>query len=245
MRKPTDLGGAPTDYGMARPRHPPLKRQAAFFDVDETLIALKSMFAFLRFYLFERGESEATYQRLTDQLHTAADRGVSREDINRHYYRLYAGESVEHLAAVGRRWFQSTIDEHSWITATRAAYQQHQNDGTACGLISGSFFACIDPIAEHLAAAWTDTTRLVIRSGQLTGDVYYPMIAQQKATAINSRIRTQQLDAAQCSAYGDHASDLPMLSSVGHPVVVGDNAVLTRHAAEQGWPHLPATCATA
>ena len=32
------------------------------------------------------------------------------------------------------------------------------------------------------------------------------------------------------------ASDLPMLSAVGHPVAVNPDSKLERHAREQGWP---------
>ena len=48
--------------------------------------------------------------------------------------------------------------------------------------------------------------------------------------------RWDGLDLAQCYAYSDSASDLPMLQAVGHPVAVNPDARLARHARANGWP---------
>jgi len=52
------------------------------------------------------------------------------------------------------------------------------------------------------------------------------------------------VDLRSSHAYGDHASDLPVLSLVGRPVVVGDDPVLAGHAALRGWTRLPGASAT-
>lgn len=213
--------------------------RAAFFDVDETLIAVKSMFTFLRFYLGERGESADTYQRLTDPLAAAAVAGVPREEVNRRYYRLYAGEPAARLSAAGRRWFAHEIDNRAWITGTVHAWRGHQDHQALLGLVSGSFFACTDPIAEHLAATWVDATEPGIRRGRLTGEIRQPMIGRRKGVAVTARMQSGNLTPERCAAYADHPSDLPMLRAVGCPVAVGDNPVLSDLAARHGWPRLP------
>ncbi|MEQ1699786.1 MAG: hypothetical protein ABMA25_06730 [Ilumatobacteraceae bacterium] len=48
--------------------------------------------------------------------------------------------------------------------------------------------------------------------------------------------RWEGLDLAQCWAYSDSASDLPMLEAVGHPVAVNPDAKLERVAGQRGWP---------
>ena len=48
--------------------------------------------------------------------------------------------------------------------------------------------------------------------------------------------RWDGLDLNQCYAYSDSASDLPMLSAVGHPVAVNPDGKLERHARANGWP---------
>ena len=54
--------------------------------------------------------------------------------------------------------------------------------------------------------------------------------------AIDEVARWEGLDLAQCYAYSDSASDLPMLTAVGHPVAVNPDAALERHARLNGWP---------
>ncbi len=46
---------------------------------------------------------------------------------------------------------------------------------------------------------------------------------------------------ADCFAYGDDLSDLPMLLEVGHPVVVGGHTGLAQEAGLRGWPVLGPT----
>lgn len=228
------LGGAPRTPDELVVRD----ASAAFFDVDETLIAVKSMFAFLRFHLHECGESPSAYDRLASQLNQAVADGVPRVEINRRYYRFYAGESAAKLAASGRRWFEQALTQGLWVAETKAAYRRHQEHGAKTGLMSGSFFACLDPIADHLGATWVDATQPLLRRGELTGEVHFPMIGAQKAAALDRRARRHGLDLARCAAYGDHPSDLPMLQHVGFPVVVGDNPTLVQTAAANGWPCL-------
>jgi phosphoserine phosphatase len=86
-------------------------RRAAFFDVDETVLAFKSMFQFMAYYLDDRGEPPSTWQRLARELRAAAT-VLPRHEVNRRYYRLLAGESVPRLAVAGRAWFARECARH-------------------------------------------------------------------------------------------------------------------------------------
>lgn len=211
---------------------------AAFFDVDETLVRVKSMFHFLKFYLSRRGEPEETYEKLVYGLHTAAAQGVSRQEINRAYYRLYAGENAERLATAGQAWFEHYEPQDLFIPETGAELRSARDRGDFVVLVSGSFFACLDPIAERLGADWAFGTRPVIRRGELTGEVVIPLIGDTKGRTAQVAAAVRGLDLARSRAYGDHASDLSLLRSVGRPVVVGEDPVLVQHAAAHGWQRL-------
>jgi|SRR5882757_4320529 len=210
----------------------------AFFDVDETLVRVKSMFHFLKFYLRRRGEPEGTYEKLVQPIHAAADRGDPRQEINRTYYRLYTGESAAGLAAAGRAWFAHYAERGLFIAETTAELRAARERGDFVILVSGSFFACLDPIADYLGADWAFGTRPVVRRGTLTGEVVIPLIGDTKARTACVAAAVKGLDLASSCAYGDHASDLSLLRSVGRPVVVGQDAVLSRHAAAHGWRQL-------
>jgi HAD superfamily hydrolase (TIGR01490 family) len=56
-----------------------------------------------------------------------------------------------------------------------------------------------------------------------------------KAQAIRELAERRGFDLAQCYAYSDSESDLPMLRAVGHPVAVNPDSTLARVAREEGW----------
>jgi phosphoserine phosphatase len=56
-----------------------------------------------------------------------------------------------------------------------------------------------------------------------------------KAQAIRELAAAEGFDLAQCYAYSDSESDLPMLRAVGHPVAVNPDTTLARVAREEGW----------
>ncbi|MFC9733105.1 HAD family hydrolase [Streptomyces roseolus] len=219
---------------------------AAFFDVDETLVRAKSMFSFLRFHLARRGEPDGTYDRLTAGLHRDAARGVPRAEINRSYYRLYAGEHRAGLAETGRAWFDALLAGGDvFLDETVARLERHKERGEFVVLLSGSFFACLDPVRARLGADWAIGTRPVVRAGVLTGEVVTPMIGDAKGRAARAVAAVRGLDPAACTAYGDHATDAELLAFAGKAVVIGDDPVLAEHAARLGWERLATAPAAA
>ncbi|MFE9676973.1 HAD family hydrolase [Streptomyces sp. NPDC006259] len=217
-------------------------RRAAFFDVDETLITAKSMFLFLRLWLAANGDDGTLYRRQADALRATVTQGLPREVGNRAYYRNFAGAPAADVLAAGRAWYADyrRLPE-AFVTSCVAALERHRAAGDTVVLVSGSFEACLAPIAEDLGAD------LVLCSdpqtapdGTYTGDVGTPMIGAAKTEAVTKAIADLGVAASDCFAYGDHSSDLGMLGAVGHPVVVGDDAVLGDIADKKGWPVLPA-----
>ena len=75
-------------------------RRFAFFDVDETLISIKSMFDFLPSWGARRGAPEQA-QELASSLEQARAAGTSREQLNRLYYRGVRGAALAELMAAG------------------------------------------------------------------------------------------------------------------------------------------------
>ncbi|MFC3995594.1 HAD family hydrolase [Nocardiopsis sediminis] len=222
------------------------RRRAAFFDVDETVISAKSMFDFLRYWMERngaRGEDGAEYERTAGRLRDLAHNGgLPRTEVNRAYYRLYAGVPLAELMEAGRAWYARYRERpDAFVPASLAALAAHRRSGDTVVLVSGSFPGCLEPIAADLGADLVLCTEpLAGDDGILTGEVRRPMIGEAKADAVQQTIADLGLDPADCSAYGDHATDLDMLGRVGHPSVVGEDPVLLAHARENGWPVLSA-----
>jgi HAD superfamily hydrolase (TIGR01490 family) len=214
-------------------------RSAAFFDVDDTLIAMTSMFRFLAFDLAARGESPDAFRVAIDELGRLKAAGQQREETNRAFYRNFAGRDTVEIMNNGRAWFAA---EHAagglFVQRTHAAFVAHARQGDLTVLVSGSFLPCLDPISVHLGADVVLCTQLEIVDGIYSGEITTPMIGAEKARAAVATAAQFDIDLVKSHAYGDHLSDLPLLEMVGHPVAVGNNSQLGHIADSRGWRRL-------
>jgi HAD superfamily hydrolase (TIGR01490 family) len=211
---------------------------AAFFDVDETLISVKSMFSFLEYYYRECGYPAEKYAESTRWLGEMLATGMSRAAANLKYYELFAGHDA---VRVGQAWFEAGLAGGALFRpGVRSALDAHRDAGELIVLVSGSFGACLEPIRQHVRAGVLLCTVPEVVAGRYTGRVLTPIIGEAKAAAVRRLMAARSLRPADCHAYGDHASDLPLLEAVADAVVVGDDPVLLEHARLRSWRRLPA-----
>lgn len=231
---------------VSRPLRP---ARIAFFDVDETLIDIKSMFSFLEFHLADPDRYCAAAGALTH----AAQAGVPREETNRAYYRNYTGMERAAVAESGRRWFARQRQRDGFFhQEVVGELRRLQAGGFRVALVSGSFLACLEPIAVHLGADHVLCSEPEVAAGRYTGEVLTTVIGEVKATAARTLMARSGARPEECVAYGDHESDLPLLTCVGAAGVVGDDPVLAEHADRFGWlrlrgasaPPVPSTSGT-
>ncbi|MEU3288646.1 HAD-IB family hydrolase [Streptomyces longwoodensis] len=212
----------------------------AFFDVDETLITVKSMFRFLRFHYRERGLPESAYDQAAGTLRRRSAAGISRLVTNREYYRLYAGRPREELFAHGRAWFDAELACGTLLHLPVVnALARHRARGARIVLVSGSFRPCLEPVAALLGADDILCSEPSYEGGYCTGVVQRPVIGAEKGRLARALMRRRAVDPSRAAAYADHASDLDLLRSVGHPVAVGEDLVLGAHVAGVGGGTLP------
>jgi HAD superfamily hydrolase (TIGR01490 family) len=214
-------------------------RRAAFFDLDETLISVKSMFRFLEFHLALRGMPPAVYQQVRADLDELSAAGRTRQYTNKKFYRVYANQQVAQVVSHADAWFAAELaGGHLFHGEVLNALRRHTAAGDHVVLVSGSFPPCVEPVARHVGADRVVCTSPEIVDGCYTGEVDRPVIGQAKADAVRTVLAELGLTAGPAYAYGDHASDLPMLREVGHPVVVGADPILAVIAEESGWHRL-------
>lgn len=216
-------------------------RIGAFFDVDETLITGKSMFDFLRFHLADPHTSVERQARRWAELDKAIRTGtLSRAEVNRDYYRIYQGLPADQLAEQGARWFarQRALPGFTQPEVLRSLVR-HRLAGHVVVLVTGSFPACVDPLRDAVGAQHVLCSRPVVDAdGMLTGEIERPMIGEAKADAMRDLAGKHGVSLPLSFGYGDHASDLPLLLEVGHPVVVGTDPVLDEYAERNQWLRL-------
>jgi phosphoserine phosphatase len=77
-----------------------------------------------------------------------------------------------------------------------------------------------------------------IVDGRYSGEVEFYAAGSSKVDGVRELAAERGYDLAQCYAYSDSSSDLPLLESVGHPSAVNPDRALRRVAVENSWPIL-------
>ena len=160
---------------------------------------------------------------------------MPRAEINKAYFRLFAGALAADVVSSGRRWFAAENQRPGFFhPRVLAALRAHVRAGDLTVLVSGSMPACVEPVARFVGAGAVLCSRPEIVEGRHTGAVR-PMIGTAKAAAVTELAAAHGLDLGASSAYGDHLSDVAVLALVGDPVAVGADPALADHATAHGW----------
>ena len=217
----------------------------AFFDVDGTLLKGISLLAFLKVFYQRKYEHLLCVGKLAYRFYLIKAWGVnkiigSREHLNRLYYKCYRNQPIDYVANIGEDWYQAIKrSENSFHEEVIDELRWHQRRGGEIVFVSGSFNACLKPLANDLDVQNFLCTELLVENGKYTGDIKSSLIGSGKVKAIQNFINTKNFrNINDCYAYGDHMSDLPMLKLVGNPRVVAGNADVELWATQNEIPIL-------
>lgn len=215
--------------------------QAAFFDLDKTVIAKSSTLAFGKpFYkagflgrrtLMKLGMAQLFYVLFgadEDQLERARDQLL----------RLTAGW---HRAEI-EQLVEETLDEVADpLVYAEALFliDEHKRNGRRVILVSASPEQIVRPIGRHVGVTEIIATRIKTDSaGFFQRELERYAMGPGKADAIRELAEREGLDLEGSYAYSDSITDVPMMEVVGNPVAVNPEKDLRRIAEERGWPIL-------
>jgi HAD superfamily hydrolase (TIGR01490 family) len=225
--------------GHAALTAPPDLTAAAFFDVDNTMMVGASMFHLARGLASRKYFSTADLAGFAWQ-HVKFRVGgkESREGIQsmrEQALSFVAGRSVAELVALSEEIYDELMVDRIW-TGTRALAQMHLDAGQRVWLVTATPVELAQVIATRLGltgALGTVSETVDDRyTGKLVGDLLH---GPAKAQAVRALAATEGLDLRRCTAYGDSANDIPMLSVVGTAVAINPDLRLRDIAREQGW----------
>jgi HAD superfamily hydrolase (TIGR01490 family) len=212
----------------------------AFFDVDGTIININSMFSFLRFFYSVHsaytGQLKYEFFRFNTLLYEKI--GVSRERLNKRYYKCFRNFPVKYIKLLALEWFKKEVESKSEIfySEVLSEINKHQKSGGEIVLVSGSFYPCLGPLADFLKIKSVLATSLESEKGFYTGKILQQTIGEGKAVSIKKFLKEKCFSSNElCYAYGDHISDINMLQTVGHPCVVAKDRSLITYAKKQRW----------
>jgi HAD superfamily hydrolase (TIGR01490 family) len=212
--------------------------EAAFFDLDKTVISRSSSLALSR-PMYDAGLvtrsvlMKAVYAQLVYLLQGADDRRMDR--LKDEVMALTKGWDRAQVEEIAREALTSLIDPYIYLEALDLM-ELHRARGRAVFIVSSSPQEVVRPLAEHLGPVEVIATRAAVDGdGRYTGEMEFYCAGENKAVAIRQEAERRGIDLAGSYAYSDSISDLPMLEAVGHPVAVNPDRDLRKIATERGW----------
>jgi HAD superfamily hydrolase (TIGR01490 family) len=213
---------------------------AAFFDLDKTIISRSSALAFApsfyRLGLISRTKVvRGACAQLTFRLSGASHYRMER--IRDQVAALCRGWDAAQITQIVTDNLAAVIGPHVYAEA-RALVGQHRQQGHDVLIVSTSGQEIVGPIAASLGACEVIATRLEVASGRYTGGVEFYAYGQAKADRVRELAQQRGYRLADCFAYSDSVTDLPLLEVVGQPRVVNPDRALRKVARDRGWPVL-------
>jgi HAD superfamily hydrolase (TIGR01490 family) len=213
---------------------------AAFFDLDKTIIARSSTLAFSREFqaggLITRGAMlRSAYAQMVFAL-GGADHD-QMEKLRQFLSDLVTGWDVATVREIVHDTLANTVEPLVYSEAVKLI-EDHHAQGHDVVIVSASGMEVVAPIGEMLGADHVIATLLEIEDGKYTGRIDYYAYAEEKARALEEMAAERGYDLAECYAYSDSVTDVPMLEAVGHPHVVNPDKDLRKVATAQEWPVL-------
>jgi HAD superfamily hydrolase (TIGR01490 family) len=212
-------------------------RAAAFFDLDKTLMEGSSALHFGRAaykagMVSRRQLARDAWANVKFRLNGSTDEGT--EALKERILRSIAGVRQRDLARLGPDVL-SGILPRVYPQMLQIAWG-HQDAGRPAYIVTAASQELAEMLARVLALDGGIGMRSEVRKGVYTGRLAGPMTYREgKAQAVRELAEADGIDLAASYAYSDSESDLPMLRSVGHPVVVNPDKELARVAGEEGW----------
>jgi HAD superfamily hydrolase (TIGR01490 family) len=217
--------------------------EAAFFDLDKTVIAKASMVAFGRSFLREGLVSRRTMLRALYGQLVYMHLGASEEKLARvreSALKLTKGWEQSRVQDIVRDALENVVEPIIYREAADLI-EEHRGAGREVYLVSASPEEIVAPLAEYLGADGAIASRARIEEGRYSGEMDRYAYGPFKAEAMRELAAARDIDMAASYAYSDSYTDAPMLEVVGHPFAVNPDRVLLKLARERGWEVLSFT----
>lgn len=211
--------------------------EAAFFDLDKTIIARSSPLALSRSF-FKEGLIDRSfllkslYAQLVFHLMGADEEKMER--MREEASRLTAGWDQQRVRRVVTEVLEEVISPIIYGEALELMHD-HRSAGRMIVIVSSSPEEIVEPLADMLRVDHFIATRPSVEDGKYTGELDFYAYGPHKAEAIRELAEQKGIDLEGSYAYTDSVTDLPMLEVVGNPVVVNPDKDLRKLATERDW----------
>lgn len=215
------------------------KIEAAFFDVDNTILRGSSSFLFGK-AAFKKGFfNRKDFWRMAWQQARFIKRGEKQktlEQIRDRALALIEGHRASDLTNLTDEVYENYISPKLWPETVRIA-KEHIAAGREVWLVTATPKEISEVIAHRLGlTGGLGTIVEVGADGIITGKlVGRTLHGKAKRRAVLQLAEDRNIDLSRSFAYSDSVNDLPLLTAVGKPVAVNPDVPLRYYAKEAGW----------
>lgn len=218
-----------------------IMKQAAFFDLDKTVLSRSSTLALSR-TMFREGFIgrtaliKAAFAQVAYLL-VGADH-EKMEAMRQEAGELTKGWPRDRVLELVREVMDEVITPLVYAEALQLIHD-HQAHGHVVYLVSSSPEEIVLPLAASLGVKEVIATQAEVDTdGRYTGRLSFYCYGSNKSDAIQQHAQLADIDLSESFAYSDSATDVWMLWTVGHPVAVNPDRDLRRICEAQDWPVL-------
>ena len=211
----------------------------ALFDLDNTLLAGDSDYAWGEFLVHENKVDPDHYARMNAQFYDDYQQG--KLDIFEYLrFALAPLAALEPLELVAlHRKFMNEVVSKMWLPAAEALVEKHRQAGDQLMVISATNRFIVEPICHRFGITEVIATEAEQKDGRYTGRVAgVPSYQQGKVTRLKSWLKASGETLEGSIFYSDSINDLPLLEVVDNAVAVNPDALLLAEANKRGWPVL-------
>lgn len=212
--------------------------EAAFFDLDKTILAKSSVLAFGKplyreGFISRRTIARVVYAQFVYMLVGADEAKMER--VRESMLKLTRGWDHERMKEIVRDTLEAVIEPIVYAEA-RDLLEEHLAAGRKVVIVSSSPSEVVEPLARYLGVRHVIATRAELdEEGRYSGELAFYAYGPHKAEAIIEMAERDGIDLGESYAYSDSVTDLPMLETVGHPVACNPDRELERVALEREW----------
>jgi HAD superfamily hydrolase (TIGR01490 family) len=155
--------------------------------------------------------------------------------IMNYAFRFLENWKVEDFEKLINQFFQEILKKRIF-RETEVIINKHKEKNRDLLIISNAIVPIVEKLSSYLKVAKYLGTQLEIKNGLYTGKIIGNIVyGNNKVSLIKKYCQQNNLSLKNCWAYGDHASDIPILELATFACAVNPDTKLYQEAQKRGW----------
>lgn len=211
-------------------------REAAFFDIDGTLVDCQTQLVLTQIMRKEKLLSPLDMAKIFGWF-LAYKLGLTGQSISlrAQCYKTLSLRPKPEIDRLLERASKEILTRHLRLWMKRRV-TRHRERGELVFALTGSLSSLTEAVAREFQIEACFSTKLLVRDGRYTGAWEGSILEGENKVRLLRKLAPEYgIDLLQSTAYADSFSDLRMLEAVGRPVAVSPDRRLKDYALKHHW----------